>query len=81
MTPDPDEFSGYRFKDLKRANIVSSRTDLNRKQREHGFPKPIKLGDRQAWFPKSEVHCLVETAGRAARKAWHQGGATGCEPP
>jgi predicted DNA-binding transcriptional regulator AlpA len=54
----PDEFSagGYRYKDLEDARIISSRSDLNRKQREHGFPKPIKLGDSQAWFPKSEVH-------------------------
>jgi predicted DNA-binding transcriptional regulator AlpA len=29
---------------------------LNRKQRKHGFPRPIKLGDSQAWFPKAEVH-------------------------
>jgi hypothetical protein len=57
----PDEFSagGYRFKDLQDARIVSNRTDLNRKQREHGFPQPVKTGDKQAWFPKSEVHAWL----------------------
>ena len=28
---------------------------MARKQREHGFPMPVKLGKRQAWFPKAEV--------------------------
>jgi predicted DNA-binding transcriptional regulator AlpA len=57
-----DEFTqgGYRFEDLKSARIVSNRTDLSRKQREHGFPKPIKLGESQAWFPKSEVHAWLQ---------------------
>jgi Prophage CP4-57 regulatory protein (AlpA) len=48
--------AGYRFKDLKAARIVSSRGDLTCKQRKHGFPKPIKLSDRAAWWPASEVH-------------------------
>lgn len=60
MTPDDFSGGGYRFKDLQAARIVSNRTDLNRKQREHGFPKPIKLGDSQAWFPKSEVHAWLK---------------------
>jgi hypothetical protein len=61
-----DEFSagGYRFKDLQSAGIVSNRTDLSRKQRVHGFPQPIKTGERSAWFPKSEVHAWLR--GRAA---------------
>jgi hypothetical protein len=59
MTPDEFTAGGYRFKDLQSAGIVSNRTDLNRKQRKHGFPKPIKLGDSQAWFPKSEVHAWL----------------------
>ena len=40
---------GYRFDDLKRARIVSSRSDLHDKQRKHGFPKPVKLGDESPY--------------------------------
>ena len=47
---------GYRFGDLLRLRIVSGRTDLARKQEKHGFPKPVKTGIRQNWFPKTEVH-------------------------
>ena len=47
---------GYRFDDLLRQRIVSGRTDLQRKQKQHGFPKPIKTGVRQNWFLKTEVH-------------------------
>ena len=56
-----DEFAegGYRFEDLKSARIVSNRTDLDRKQRTLGFPRPIKTGERAAWFPKSEVHACL----------------------
>ena len=51
----PDEFTagGYRFKDLQAAGIVSNRTDLNRKQREHGFPATDK--DRRAIRLVSQV--------------------------
>lgn len=59
MTADEFGGGGYRFKDLQAAGIVSNRTDLNRKQREHDFPRPIKIGDRAAWFPKSEVHAWL----------------------
>ena len=31
------------------------RSDLHRKQRRYGFPKPIKFGERQARFPKAAV--------------------------
>jgi hypothetical protein len=55
---------GYRFKDLLREGIVSSRSDLNYKQTRLGFPRPIKLGLSQAWFPKSEIHAWL--AQRAA---------------
>jgi hypothetical protein len=47
---------GYRFRDLLREGIVSSRGDLNYKQTRLGFPRPIKIGPSAAWFPKSEVH-------------------------
>ena len=57
-TAAANDFSGggYRFEDLKEARIVSSRSDLFDKQRRFGFPKPIKTGDRSAWFAKTEVH-------------------------
>jgi hypothetical protein len=47
---------GYRFDDLLRNRIVSGRTDLQRKQKQHGFPKPVKTGVRQNWYLKTEVH-------------------------
>jgi predicted DNA-binding transcriptional regulator AlpA len=50
---------GYRVEDLLRLRIISGRTDLDRKQRRHGFPKPVKTGARQAWFPKTEVHAWL----------------------
>ena len=60
MTALPDfNAGGYRFKDLLREGIVSSRGDLNYKQTRLGFPRPIKLGLSAAWFPKSEVHAWL----------------------
>jgi hypothetical protein len=58
---DNEKFSagGYRFQDLKDARIVSSRSDLLGKQRNFGFPRPIKTGERTAWYPKSEVHAWL----------------------
>ena len=50
-----DDIAGYRFEDLVDAGILKSRTDLARKQKETGFPMPVKLGKRQAWFPRAEV--------------------------
>jgi predicted DNA-binding transcriptional regulator AlpA len=63
--PIPD-FSqgGYRFKDLLREGIVSSRSDLHYKQTRLSFPRPIKIGLSAAWFPKSEVFAWL--ARRAA---------------
>jgi predicted DNA-binding transcriptional regulator AlpA len=46
----------YRFEDLVELRIVTNRTDLNRKQNELKFPKPIKTGKSQAAFFKVEVH-------------------------
>ena len=51
-----DDISGYKFEDLVAARIVKTRTDLARKQKETGFPMPVKLGKREAWFPRDEVH-------------------------
>ena len=64
MTTTPDfNAGGYRFKDLLREGIVSSRGNLNYLQRRLGFPRPIKTGLSAAWFPKSEVHAwLAERA-------------------
>jgi predicted DNA-binding transcriptional regulator AlpA len=56
-----DLIAGYRFADLKARRIVSSRSDLHRKQREHGFPLPIKISDRAAWWPASEVHAWLRS--------------------
>jgi hypothetical protein len=65
VTTVPDfNAGGYRFKDLLREGIVSSRSDLNRKQTQLGFPRPIKTGPSTAWYPKSEVHAWL--AQRAA---------------
>jgi predicted DNA-binding transcriptional regulator AlpA len=50
-----DDIEGYSFNDLVSAGILRSRTDLRRKQQNDGFPMPVKLSARQAWFPKSEV--------------------------
>ena len=47
---------GYRFEDLLRERIVSSRGNLNYLQKRFGFPRPVKTGLKTAWFPKSEVH-------------------------
>jgi hypothetical protein len=47
---------GYRFEDLQELRIVENRTDLQRKQDELGFPKPVKTGKSQALFLKVEVH-------------------------
>jgi hypothetical protein len=65
VTTVPDfNAGGYRFKDLLREGIVSSRSDLSRKQAGLGFPRPIKTGPLTAWYPKSEVHAWL--AQRAA---------------
>src|SRR5258708_39328532 len=53
------ELGGFRFEDLQEKRIVENRTDLQRKQRELGFPLPIKTGDRQALFLKSEVYAWL----------------------
>jgi hypothetical protein len=43
-TPDfDDEFRYWTFKDMHARRIVASRTDLHRKQRFFGFPKPVIL--------------------------------------
>ena len=52
--------SGYRYEDLMAARLVSSRSDLHRKQAEHGFPRPIKLSDRSAWWPSEEIDAWIE---------------------
>ena len=55
-----DDIGGYRYSDLEAAGIIKSRQDLTRKQREHGFPLSVKLGKRQAWFPRAEVQSWIK---------------------
>jgi predicted DNA-binding transcriptional regulator AlpA len=61
MIDDDDDMSidGYRYNDLLAAKIISGRTDLARKQTDHGFPRPVKTGNRQAFFLKSEVRAWL----------------------
>jgi len=59
--PSPALISGYRFNDLKRSRIVSSRSDLHEKQKTLGFPKPVKTGARSAWWPSEEIAAWVQT--------------------
>jgi predicted DNA-binding transcriptional regulator AlpA len=57
-TPEEDDdlaHGFYSFDDLEAERIVHDRSDLHRKQRRYGFPQPVKLGDRQARFPKRAV--------------------------
>jgi hypothetical protein len=75
LTDDEIVLGGYRFEDLQALRIIENRTDLNRKQKELGFPKPIKTGKSQAWFPKSEVHAWLRKRA-ALRDAPTQGDVT-----
>jgi predicted DNA-binding transcriptional regulator AlpA len=52
--------AGYRFDDLREARIVSSRSDLHDKQKNHGFPKPIKLSVHSAWWPSEEINAWLQ---------------------
>src|SRR3954464_2905526 len=74
MPTTKEDFAGggYRYKDLLEDRIVSSRGDLHDKQKNLGFPLPVKTGPRQAWFPKVEVHrWLAERAKfRKPKAAW-----------
>ena len=56
MTDDAFAEGCYAYDDLEAKGIVRGRTDLARKQKHHGFPRPIKTGTRQATFLRSEVH-------------------------
>ena len=55
LTDEELVLGGLRFEDLVELKICTNRTDLQRKQAEHGFPLPIKTGTSQAMFLKSEV--------------------------
>ena len=55
--PPDDEYSFWRFADLRARNIVSDRADLFRKQ-QRGFPRAVKLSKGQgavALFPQRAV--------------------------
>ena len=65
MTPkqqlDSEEFAFWRFDDLVERRIISSRTDLYRKQKA-GFPRPIKLAKGRgaiAIFRRDEVKAWI----------------------
>jgi predicted DNA-binding transcriptional regulator AlpA len=49
----------YSFRDLQSLGLVKDRTDLLRKQKRYSFPKPVKLGVRQAGFLRTEVQGWV----------------------
>ena len=59
LTDEEIALGGYRYEDLLALRIVTNRTDLDRKQAELNFPKPIKTGKSQAWFPKAEVNAWL----------------------
>jgi hypothetical protein len=71
--------AGYRFKDLKEARIVSSRGDLSRKQRLHGFPLPVKTSDRCAWWGSDVIDAWLQT--RAALRTRRSRGQASQESP
>ena len=57
----------YSFNDLQSLGFVKDRTDLHRKQKRYDFPRPVKLGDRQAGFLRAEVHDWVRNRVAASR--------------
>ena len=59
LTDDELAQGGYRFEDLQARRIITNRTDLSRKQRELGFPLPVKTGNSQAMFLRAEVHAWL----------------------
>jgi len=56
---EEDEFAFWRFDDLVERRIVTNRQDLSVKQRQFGFPRPVRLagGGRHgvALFPRQAV--------------------------
>ena len=58
----------YSYADLEARGIVRDRTDLHRKQRLYGFPRPIKTGERQAPFLKTRVHAWVRRRAALSNK-------------
>src|SRR5262245_40380621 len=69
-----DAFSYWTFKDLQARRIVASRTDLHRKQRFFGFPRPViltggrganaiyKVCDVKSWLIEREHLATQNTA-------------------
>ena len=56
MATADDIAEGFlRYDELQKLRIVSSRSDLHDKQRNLGFPLPIKPGRKVALFLRSEV--------------------------
>lgn len=59
---DQDDLVFWRYKDLVERRIVSGRSDLSRKQQQHGFPRAVKLIGGQggvALFPRAQVSAWV----------------------
>jgi hypothetical protein len=59
LSDDDILLGGYRYEDLVALQIIRTRMDLQRKQRQLGFPLPVKTGKSQAWFPKAEVNAWL----------------------
>src|SRR5262245_39700565 len=69
-----DAFSYWTFKDLQARRIVATRTDLHRKQRFFGFPRPViltggrganalyKVGEVKTWLIEREGLAIQNTA-------------------
>lgn len=57
---DRDPYKFWSYDDLVERGLVTSRTDLFRKQRDHGFPRPIKLTNRTARWRVIDVMDWVD---------------------
>jgi predicted DNA-binding transcriptional regulator AlpA len=77
LAPDPDDaFSFWRFADLVEMRIVTNRADLHNKQKDFGFPKPIRLGGGRghhgaALFPRDAVKAWIRKRREAASRGDH----------
>lgn len=66
LSTDTVAIKGYRYPDLLKSKIVTSRSDLTRKIELLGFPKPVKTGLRAIWWPAAEVEAWLKA--RAAMR-------------
>lgn len=63
----PISIEGDRFEGLQSAGLVRDRIDLHRKQKRYGFPLPVKIGDRAAWWPRSWTQAWLTWRAEIAR--------------